>query len=275
MTKSTNTPDFNDQAVDFSTFAVPTAGETAPLVAKDITHTSGQAARMLALATALTATAAANVACGGGDEPTPVEPTLQDHPRANTIGVIKNLGNSTHPGIQVTGYEGVTPGSIVPTQLTIDFTTDNPQNKAMLQAWIKAFKDYFPNEGFDENTTVADIDVFLKKDDKNVIGEQVYLLDKNGNRVDIIKEWNLHTLSELTKKSYDLKTLILDNPAAKALIKESKYHKNGEELISKELLDGTQLLFDYWFNSPYVGGTRLIQANINQTPMRFVSYVGK
>jgi hypothetical protein len=83
MTTPTNTPDFNDQAVNFNDFALPTAGETAGIVGEQIAQKTGQAARMVALATALTATAAANVACGGGDDPTPTkpeEPKLTDTP---------------------------------------------------------------------------------------------------------------------------------------------------------------------------------------------------
>lgn len=275
MTKPTNTSDFNDQAVYFSTFAVPTAGETAAIVGEQVAQKTGKAVRMLAIATILGLTAAVNISCGD-DESTPAEPTLPDHPRANTIGIIKNLGNSTHPGIQVMGYEGVTPGSIVPTELVIDFTTDNPQNKDMIKAWIKAFRDFFPNEGFNENTTIADIDAFLIKDDKNVILNRMYILDKNGsNRVDLVKEDNLHSLSEITKQTRDLQKLILDNPAAKGYVKETKYRKNGEEIVNKELVDGVQVILNSGFNSPYVGGDWFFSGNFNRVPIIFVAYTGK
>lgn len=110
-----------------------------------------------------------------GDKDKDPEPVSKDHPRADVLGKMKPLSNSTHAGIKVTGYETLSGNGVVPTALAIDFTTDNAQNRAMINAWVKAFRDYLPNH-FNENSTLADVDAYLASHPKAVVFQRLYVV---------------------------------------------------------------------------------------------------
>jgi len=266
------------EVITSDTVTMPAEGQSTDTSSWGNKVRMGTLALMTALAPSATTT---TITLGGtglvatmascGDKDKDPEPVSKDHPRADVLGEIKPLTNSTHAGIKVTGYETLSGNGVVPTALAIDFTTDNAQNRAMINAWVKAFRDYLPNH-FNENSTLADVDAYFASHPEAGIYQHIYVIGFSGTkRVDVIDEKS-HSLSKYTKQNFDIKSLIIDNPACKDFFENKLYTKNGEQLLNKELIDDAVIKISLMFYDPSVGGTILFSSNISQTPMYLVSY---
>ena len=225
----------------FDTFAMPSAGETAERVAKSVADRTGQATRMLALATVLAGGAVVNQSCE-------IKPTEQVEP----VDPYKNLGEiidipvQNAPGVKAEGYKG-TNGLMVITKISINLLDGNPAN----DKYIRSVKNFFVQTvpGFEnrevDSITMEEMDNYIKGEHYDQLGKLIewnWMFGASVTTSNDVKASRhiikVTSIQDLFKVELDYLTHIVNGPDWANAFVEKTVTKNGESFTIKDRKGG-------------------------------------
>lgn len=258
--------DLQQVATPFDNFAMPSAGETAERVAKSVADRTGQATRMLALATVLAGGAVVNQSCE-------IKPTEQVEP----VDPYKNLGEiidipvQNAPGVKAEGYKG-TNGLMVITKISINLLDGNPAN----DKYIRSVKNFFVQKvpGFEnrevDSITMEEMDNYIKGEHYDQWGKPIEwnwrsaALSNDDKKSLYIQKVN--SIDDVFKVELDFLTNVVNGPDWANAFVEKTVTKNGESFTIKDRKGGTiGGILDY---SPGFG---VMSISASSNPIKFES----